>query len=497
MKHINLQSVIEAYRNLESSLFQKLMNSYGIIVGGLNGIKDYELDGIEGLINNIFKHTADITVTSNYYLGYSIPQIGKEFDLLRFGTNDLVNIEIKTKSSPEKILKQQVKNKYYLSFLEKETHIYTYVLNENKLYKLMIDKSGPITREIDFHELCDDLSSQKIMYLNHIDEVFEPSNYLISPFNSTDRFINEEYFLTIQQEEICKAIQKQLADKTTNFIALTGGAGTGKTLLTYHIAKKAIQVGHEVLILHCAQLNAGHELLKNKYKWHIHMPRYAPSFSDYDLVIIDEAQRMRPEQFNKYTEEIGTLNIKCIFSYDEKQYLSDNEKEYNLKKRIEEELSCTPYILTNKIRTNKEIAFFIKQLFDSQTNIPGITYPHIELTYCKDYFSAKILLQTLLNEGWEIPSYTPGTRSIFDYEKYFPSNKMCAHSVIGQEFNNVAIVIDEHFKYTKNGKLTASNQYYSQRQMLYQIITRARKRLHIIVVNNASMLARCIEILNK
>ena len=75
------------------------------------------------------------------------------------------------------------------------------------------------------------------------------------------------------------------------------------------------------------------------------MPRYAPSFSDYDLVIIDEAQRMRPEQFNKYTEEIGTLNIKCIFSYDEKQYLSDNEKEYNLKKRIEEELSCTPYIL--------------------------------------------------------------------------------------------------------------------------------------------------------
>lgn len=64
------------------------------------------------------------------------------------------------------------------------------------------------------------------------------------------------------------------------------------------------------------------------------MPRYAPSFSDYDLVIIDEAQRMRPEQFNKYTEEIGTLNIKCIFSYDEKQYLSDNEKEYNLKKGL-------------------------------------------------------------------------------------------------------------------------------------------------------------------
>ena len=50
MKHINLQSVIEAYRNLESSLFQKLMNSYGIIVGGLNGIKDYELDELNKYI---------------------------------------------------------------------------------------------------------------------------------------------------------------------------------------------------------------------------------------------------------------------------------------------------------------------------------------------------------------------------------------------------------------------------------------------------------------
>ena len=68
----------------------------------------------------------------------------------------------------------------------------------------MIDKSGPITREIDFHELCDDLSSQKIMYLNHIDEVFEPSNYLISPFNSTDRFINEEYFSLYNKKKYAK-----------------------------------------------------------------------------------------------------------------------------------------------------------------------------------------------------------------------------------------------------------------------------------------------------
>ena len=86
------------------------------------------------------------------------------------------------------------------------------------------------------------------------------------------------------------------------------------------------------------------------------MPKYAPNTIDFDLIIIDEAQRMYPYQFDKYIKEVRTLNKKCIFSYDEKQYLRDNEKQYHTKERIEKELLCTPYKLTDKIRTNKEIA---------------------------------------------------------------------------------------------------------------------------------------------
>ena len=102
------------------------MNSYGII----SGIKDYELNGIESFVNELLKIKNSITIVNNYYLGYSIPQIGKEFDLLRFGDNYIINIEIKTESSIDKIFKQQQKNKYYLEFLDKEIYIYTYILNE-------------------------------------------------------------------------------------------------------------------------------------------------------------------------------------------------------------------------------------------------------------------------------------------------------------------------------------------------------------------------------
>lgn len=395
MRNINILSIIEAYRKLSNTLFQKLMNSYGIT----SGIKNYELNGIESFVDELLKANNNISIVNRYYLGYSIPQIGKEFDLLRFGHNYIINIEIKTESSIEKILKQQQKNKYYLSFLDKPLHIYTFISNENKLYKLVIRNNGDEIEEITFNELCNILMSQEVVTFNNIDDLFNPSDYLVSPFNSPEKFMSEGYFLTVQQEQIYKEIQTKLSDTATNFIALTGGAGTGKTLLTYHIAKETIQRGKKVLILHCAPLNSGHQILMDEYNWSIYMPKYAPNTIDFDLIIIDEAQRMYPYQFDKYIKEVRTLNKKCIFSYDEKQYLRDNEKQYHTKERIEKELLCTPYKLTDKIRTNKEIAYFIRQLFNIKKNIPNIDYTNIELTYCKDCYSAKLLLQELLERG--------------------------------------------------------------------------------------------------
>ncbi|WP_297902842.1 hypothetical protein [uncultured Parabacteroides sp.] len=151
MKSVNILSIIEAYRKLSDTSFQKLMNNYGIT----SGIKDYELNGIESFINELQKVNNNISIVNRYYLGYSIPQIRKEFDLLRFGNNYIINIEIKTESSIEKILKQQQKNRYYLSFLDKPLYIYTYILNENKLYKLVNKNNKSEIEETIFSELCD------------------------------------------------------------------------------------------------------------------------------------------------------------------------------------------------------------------------------------------------------------------------------------------------------------------------------------------------------
>lgn len=439
----------------------------------------------------------DISVLAHYYLGYSIPQIGKEFDLLRFGTDCIINIEIKTDCALEKVLRQQVRNHYYLSFLGKKLLIYTYLSESDKFYRLISGSDGDRLIEVNVNELYGKLYDQQTEYIIDIDNLFNPSDYLVSPFNSTDKFIDGKYFLTVQQENIYNDIMASIDGDTARFMALTGAAGTGKTLLTYHIAKYAMLHGLRVLLLHCGSLNRGHGILTEQYGWEIHMPKYAPDFSDFDIVVIDEAQRMYPDQFNRFVDKINSLNLKCIFAFDANQYLRDTEFSYEIKRRIETELGCKPYRLTDKIRTNREIAYFIKQLFNKRKSIPGMSYTNITFSYCKDYNSTKLLLAGLLEDGWKTPNYTPGTRSMFHYEKYQSPDSDSAHSVVGQEFDKVAIVLDSYFTYDSNGDLKASNYYYSQRQMLYQIITRTRKQLYVIIVNNPLMLNRVIDIVTQ
>lgn len=493
MKEINILSIVEAYRNLDKMLFTEFTKSLEIS----SGVKDYELDGLESLARKLLTINGNISVLMHYYLGYSIPQIGKEFDLLRFGTEAVINIEIKTECSLDKVIKQQKRNRYYLSFLGKELLIYTYLSKTDKLYKLISGTDGDTLMEVPVKELHYKLSNQEIDNIKDINSYFNPSDYLVSPFNSTDKFIENKYFLTVQQENIYNEICVKLEDNNTQFIALTGSAGTGKTLLTYHIAKHAMNSGRKVLILHCGPLNGGHMILREQYGWEINMPRYAPEITDFDILIIDETQRMYPSQFTNFVKIVRQHKLKCIFSFDGNQYLRDTERCNAITQRIEKELLCTPYKLTDKIRTNKEIAYFIKQLFNSSMNIPNMSYANIELSYCQNYDSARSLLNHLSREGWKTPNYTPGTRSSFHYENYSSSDRDSAHSVVGQEFDKVAVVLDNCFRYDDDGNLSANNAYYSQRQMLYQIITRTRKQLYVIIINNVIILRRIIGIMQQ
>lgn len=228
MKQINILSLVEAYRNLNEETYNEYLSYNGI------SIRNNEIEDIDSLIQKIYK-TATSNNLGGFYVGYKIPQIGKEFDLLRFGKDTVLNIEIKSSSTQEKIYKQLIRNRYYLSYMGKSMLLFAYVSSEDALYTLGGDDK---LTEASPCYLVDSIRDQRVEYINTIDDLFNPSNYLVSPFNSTDKFLEGGYFLTAQQEEIKRGIMNSLLDKNKyKFISITGSAGTGKTLLVYDIAK--------------------------------------------------------------------------------------------------------------------------------------------------------------------------------------------------------------------------------------------------------------------
>src|SRR5690606_12080053 len=135
MKPVNLLSLINLKKALKFDVLKKYLKFYEI------DIKESELDDLIKFVEILFHNTDLVKLYDNYYLGYIIPQISKQFDLLRIDEKTVLNIEIKHTSTPDKILNQLRRNYYYLCFLKKEIYLFTYVADENCFYTINSNQS--------------------------------------------------------------------------------------------------------------------------------------------------------------------------------------------------------------------------------------------------------------------------------------------------------------------------------------------------------------------
>ena len=100
------------------------------------------------------------------------------------------------------------------------------------------------------------------------------------------------------------------------------------------------------------------------------------------------------------------------------------------------------------------------------------------------------------NQNFKFIRYTPSRFSTID-------NRLLSfetpHEVIGQEFDNVVVYIGQNFFYGADGTLQAKNldgNPYDFLGMLYQAVTRARKRLEIVIINNPQVFLSLSDILS-
>jgi len=401
----------------------------------------------------------------------------------------------------KKISIQMEQNHYYLTSISRNVFIYTYVENDG-LYKY--DDINKKAVKIEIAELITNLSAQSVDYDINPDDLFIPSNYLISPFNCTKRFICDDYFLNGAQQNIKKEILKSIAKNKQELFCISANAGTGKTLLMYDISKTIQHEGKCPVIIHCGKLNSGHFTLISEFRWKIvpissinsiYITNLIPQTTN--VVFIDESQRIRDQQLELIIERAEALNIPIVFSYDEEQYLKGGETKdiYEYLKQNHPEMTAAKKTLTNKIRTNEEIASFITNLFDIGKSNSNLNYENITMAYFNNFENVKGYMEYLCEDrGWKAITYTDSTRNTESISQV--ANICCsnAHDVIGQEFDKVVFVMDKNFRYGENGKLEANTTFYSISGMLYQIVTRVVNELKIIVLDNPELYAKLFEI---
>lgn len=403
MKSVNIISLVQAYDSLSPSEYDTYCQHYGV------EISDNEVNDLRQLVIKMYEVLSYVNIFNDFYVGYKIQHISKEFDLLRFGDNSILNVELKNSSTEEKVKKQLLRNKYYLSHINKVVHNFTFVVQTNTLYKLGVNDELEV---VDFGLLTQLLTNQNLMKIDSPDVLFNPSDYLVSPFNSTDKFINNQYFLTGQQEDIKNKILKILSKNAHASISITGGPGTGKTLLTYDIVKW-IKEQKRTLVVHCGNLNEGHNRL-NQLGWNI-IPiknlKYH-NLTNFDLVLIDETQRIYENQFDQLVIDAKATNTICIFSFDKQQTLSSSESRMDIEAKINTIVGIANFKLSDKIRTNKEIASFIKLLFNNQRNdVTLANSGNVDFDYFTDLTTVKNYIQLIGNDGWEVLNLTPSLHS--------------------------------------------------------------------------------------
>ncbi len=495
MKPNNLISVVQGNATLES-LGSGIDKSF-------KTLKKHEIRNMKSFCDFMSAEGCAIGDFDGFFVGYTIAQIGKEIDLLRFGSEYILNIEIKSElkeaNKNQKILDQLRKNYYYLKFLGKPIQLFSYIENDG-FYKYDIDSDGIIKVQANVIAQC--MKEQTIDYSVDPDKEFIPSNYLISPFNSTDKFIANEYFLTTAQQKIEDEIESELKEVPFKFFCISANAGTGKTLLMYDIAKKQIASGKKVKIIHCGKLNAGHHKLLFNYHWNVVSIRLISKNKDdicldgYGYIFVDESQRISIPQLRALVEKAIEKKIPIFFSFDTKQYLRTGET-LNVSEFLECNYPDVPVStkkLTNKIRTNKAMASFITNLMSFGKSRDHLDYDCITIEYMSEHEMLKSYISFLESTGWTSITYTTAK---YSYDPYSKTAEICdrnAHDVIGQEFSKVVFVMDENFMYDKDGKLLARGSRYSAKGMLYQIVTRVVDELKIVVIDNPQLYVKLLEI---
>ena len=443
--------------------------------------KSKEIDSMKILADSLYSHGVAVSEMDGFFLSVNF-RFGKEFDLLKLNDTACLNIELKStlkhytpEQAEQKIFSQLKKNRHYLSVLDRKLSFYTIVTDRMDCYRLTDENT---LNRIDFSEIVTAVKGFFGSYLSDIESLFRPSEYLVSPLNHSQKFIEHAYFLTHDQEEKKKEILERMRSESVLF-GLTGEAGTGKTLMLYDTARELAEQS-SVLMIHCAseipvglyaigRQIANLTIVRPKDLHEKNLPVF---LADYQYIFTDETQRAYADLLSDIHEIVRTYHKSMFLSFDSRQTLSVQEEHQNIAEWANQHCDKI-YMLKNTIRTNAEVMHFIRKLHNLNYHIPPQIEAQLPRHVSVCYAGSRQETDNFI-DYYRLPKNG----------RYMYIQLDSCNAVIGQEFDNVLIVIDSTFYYDENQKLCAhDNAVFLYAHMLYQALTRARDKLVCIITD--------------
>ena len=431
-----------------------------------------------------------VSFLDGFYYSFTIAHISKEFDLLKISDDGdcVLNIELKSEAIEEdRILKQLAQNRYYLSHISKSIYSYTYVMETDTLYVLN-DKNYMRTASMD--ELADVLVKPAFSTFieKDLDLYFRAADYLISPAASPEKFLQGSYFLTNQQEEfkrrILETLNKHDPSGSPPLVAVSGVAGTGKTLLLYDLAM-ALSKKKKVLLLHGGKMQSGHRTINERLRNVDICP--VGSFdvtSEYAYLLADEANRIPVDQMDRVIDYMRSRGVPCILAYDPHLLTEQQDTMLKAQERITD-LSTLSLEFTGNIRINRPVFSVLKTLFHPKNTQALADYSCIDVLYAKTRQDALAITDYYIDKGFTKITLPGGELG----------KGIGAEDIVGLEFDCVMLILDDRFYYNEEKHLKARGKDSEEAlNLLYEGISRTREKLCLLVYHDKKLFSEILSL---
>lgn len=475
-------------------------------------LKKLELDDLMLFLDFLYQYKFPALESYFFFDTIAQPPINDEFDMLHTDENYLLNIDFKdnrnlTKKRSvdldtlySKIIKKFARQFRLLKTISNNRSIIniTLIFNDQSIEIYKYDPDNTNLVKINVKELFSVLSSIRTGNPNNEILKLDANDFVISPIKDTQKFINNNYWLTQIQNDIVEEITKNLGNPLA--YGIQGTAGAGKTMIAFDIAKNLCR-NNKVLYVFTGSKRDGHRSLEQYFTNLTIMD--AKNFAncnltDYDVIIVDEAQRsfrnVRVQIDNGLQLIKHRLLKRLIILFGTRQTIS----KYDMGQAIANLLTgrAIQKKLPETVRINEYIFEFIQQLFDKSYNtkkeINGNTIsPFIDFSYFTSENSAIDWIESKKEEGYIFIQSVPE----LNHSRMTPDTSITTE-VIGEDIDKVVVLIDENYFYKYNSeskknelknKLEGTN-HYNPVSNLYIAATRAKNKLAIAILNNKEVL---------